>query len=151
MVNCKSIFCIIAATTLIAPISGCQSVNQPTAQVISAPRRDLTSIEKAAIGQAVARKTKDPESAKFLWMPVAVTERDGITDYCGLINGKNSYGGFTGYTRFYAQLSKDDKGSFNAAELRGIEEPNRQPNPLDPRWLNGICEKFGYANFDLAK
>jgi hypothetical protein len=24
-------------------------------------------------------------------------------------------------------------------------------NPLDPRWLNGICEKYGYNDFGLAR
>jgi hypothetical protein len=84
-------------------------------------------------------------------MPVILTERDGITDYCGLVNGKNSYGGYTGFVRFYAQLQKDDKGQFIKATLRSIEPPNREPNVFDPRWLNGICEQFGYEDFSLAK
>ena len=94
---------------------------------------------------------KDPDAAKFLWMPVALVEENGDTRYCGLVNGKNSYGGFTGYTRFYAHLRKNEQGQLTSAELRAMEEPNREKNPLDPRWLNGICEKFGYENFDLAK
>ena len=81
---------------------------------------------------------------KILWMLVALIEENGDTRYCGLINSRNSYGGFTGYTRFYAHLRKDEKGQLTSAELRAMEEPNRQANPLDPRWLNGICEKYGY-------
>ena len=137
---------------LVMSLSAClQSVNQPTAQIAAAPRRDLTQTEKLAIGAAIARKMKDPDSVKFLWMPVALIEENGNTRYCGLINGRNSYGGFTGYTRFYAHLRKGEKGQLTSAELRAMEEPNRQANPLDPRWLNGICEKYGYENFDLAK
>ena len=134
------------------PLGAClQSVNQPTPQVVAAQRRDLTPAEKAAIAPMIARTMKDPDSAKLQWMPVALTERDHITDYCGLVNGKNSYGGYTGFTRFYAQLKKDEKGQFTSADMRAMEEPNREKNPLDPRWMNGICETFGYESFNLAK
>jgi hypothetical protein len=50
-----------------------------------------------------------------------------------------------------AQLKKDDKGQFINATLREVEPPNREVNPLDPRWLNGICEQFGYEDFSVAK
>ena len=59
-------------------------------------------------------------------MPVILTERDGVTDYCGLVNGKNSYGGYTGFVRFYAHLTKSEKGQFLKAELRAVEPPNRE-------------------------
>ena len=62
-----------------------------------------------------------------------------------------SYGGYTGFGRFYGQLIKDEKGQFIKATLRAVEPPNREPNPFDPRWLNGICEKFGYDDFSLAR
>jgi hypothetical protein len=77
-------------------------------------------------------------------------ERNGITDYCGLVNGKNSFGGYTGYTRFYGQLIKDSAGRFTRIVVRAIEEPNREFNIFDNRWLNGICEDYGYINFAFA-
>jgi hypothetical protein len=137
-----------ALTTL---LTGCSGLNQPTARVIAAPKRDLTPAEKLSFAPVFAAGLKDPSAAQFKWMPVILTERDGITDYCGLVNGKNSYGGYTGFVRFYAQLQKDDKGQFVKATLRSVEPPNREPNALDPRWLNGICEQFGYEDFSLAK
>jgi hypothetical protein len=83
-------------------------------------------------------------------MPVVLRERDGITDYCGLLNGKNSYGGYTGYTRFYGHLRKDAGGHFTKIEVRAMEEANREPNIFDSSWLNGICEDYGYIDFSLA-
>jgi hypothetical protein len=94
---------------------------------------------------------KDPSAAQFKWMPVILTERDGITDYCGLVNGKNSYGGDTGFVHFYAHLTKNEKGRFVKAALHAVEPANRETNFIDPRWLNGICEQFGYDDFSLAK
>ncbi len=112
--------------------------------------RELTSQEKRALSVIISQSLKDPEAARFKWMPVVLRERDGITDYCALLNGKNSYGGYTGYTRFYGQLTKDSKGHFTQISVRAMEEPNREINPLDPRWLNGICENYGYTDFSLA-
>ena len=137
----RRIFSAFALTTLLAACSG---LHQPTAQVTAAPKRELTPAEKLALAPIFAGGLKDPSAAQFKWMPVVLTERDGITDYCGLVNGKNSYGAYIGFVRFYAQLNKDDKGQFIKATLREVEPPNRERNPLDPRWLNGICEQFGY-------
>jgi hypothetical protein len=144
----KRICYTIALATLLA---GCSGLSQPTPQVSTALKRELTPAEKLALTPFVVAGLKDPSAAQFKWMPVVLNERDGITDYCGLVNGKNSYGGYAGFVRFYAQLSKDDKGQFIKAALREVEPPNRERNPLDPRWLNGICEQFGYEDFSLAK
>lgn len=136
---------------LLMLLTSCAGINQPTEQVTAAQKRDLTATEKLTVAPAIAAGLKDPSAAQFKWMPVVLTERDGITDYCGLVNGKNSYGGYTGFVRFYAQLSKDEKGQFVKASLRAVEPPNREPNLFDPRWLNGVCERFGYDDFALAK
>jgi hypothetical protein len=144
----RMIFCAFALTTL---LGGCSGLHQPTAQVTAAPKREFTPAEKLALAPIIAGGMKDPSAAQFKWMPVVLTERDSITDYCALVNGKNSYGAYIGFVRFYAQLNKDDKGQFIRATLREVEPPNRERNALDPRWLNGICEQFGYEDFSLAK
>jgi hypothetical protein len=48
------------------------------------------------------------------------------------VDGKNSYGGYTGFVRFYARLTKNDKGQFVKATLRAVEPPNRETNFLLP-------------------
>lgn len=139
------------AILLTIVLAGCSGLNQPSAQVTAAQKRDLVPSERQALAPVFSAGLKDPAAAQFKWMPVVLNDRDGITDYCGLVNGKNGYGGYTGFVRFYAQLQKDDKGQFTRATLREIELPNREVNPLDPRWLNGICEKFGYDDFKQAR
>src|SRR5882672_467112 len=110
----KRICCAFALTTILA---GCSGLNQPTATVTSAPKRELTAAERLSFAPVLSSGLKDPSAAQFKWMPVILTERDGVTDYCGLVNGKNSYGGYTGYVRFYAHLTRNEKGQFVKAEL----------------------------------
>ncbi len=119
------ICCAFVLTTLLA---GCSGLNQPTVTVMPAPKRELSAAEKLFFAPVLSAGLKDPSAAQFKWMPVILAERDGITDYCGLVNGKNSYGGYTGFVRFYAHLTKNDKGQFVKATLRAVEPPNREPN-----------------------
>jgi hypothetical protein len=142
---------LITACCLVLALPGCAGLNQPTEAALSAPKRVLTVAERSALAATLSRSLKDPTAAQFKWMPIVLSERDGITDYCGLVNGKNSYGGYTGFVRFYAHLTKDKRDQFTAGTMRAVEEPNREHNPLDPRWLNGICESFGYSNFEKAE
>jgi hypothetical protein len=130
-------------------VGGCATTGPSPDELAKA--RELTAPEKAALGRIIAASLKDPGAAQFRWMPIIDRTRDGITDYCGLVNSKNSFGGYSGFVRFYVQLSKDDSGMFMRAAVRAIEPPNRETNLLDPRWMNGICENFGYRDFDQAR
>jgi len=69
--------------------------------------RDLSDAEKAAISKVVSDRLKDPESARFKWMKMVV----GSINYCGLVNAKNSYGGYTGYTPFDASFATGKDGT----------------------------------------
>jgi hypothetical protein len=132
----------LAALTL----SACGTAG-PGAQILSAAeRRELTSIEKASLQNGLARTLKDPGSAQFKWLPVVVLERDGITDYCGLVNSRNSYGGYVGFQKFYAQLYKNQKGEFTRGEIRLIASDNVMVIAT-----NGACEQYGYIDFDGVK
>ncbi len=69
--------------------------------------RDLSDAEKMAIKQAVRASMKDPESSRFKWGPVA-----SENVYCGLVNSKNSYGGYTGdkmYNVIYGNSKHDGR------------------------------------------
>lgn len=68
--------------------------------------RPLTEAEKASIRVAVKREMKDPGSATFRWNPEVLEK----TVYCGFVNGKNSYGGYTGHTLFMALLGTNKDG-----------------------------------------
>jgi outer membrane murein-binding lipoprotein Lpp len=138
----------ISATLMLA---GCFSVARDDTPQSTSPSRELTAQEKAVLGPMIAAKMKDPAAAQIKWMPVIQQERDGVTHYCGLVNGKNSYGGYIGFLRFYAQLRLNAKGQYDLADARAFEEANREPNFIDSRWMNGICEQFGYMDFSVAK
>lgn len=64
--------------------------------------RDLTLKEKAIIVKAVKRDLVDPESARFKWVKLApeINTKDALAWYCGLVNSKNSFGGYVGDAPF---------------------------------------------------
>lgn len=62
--------------------------------------RDLTAAETAAIKTVVEDKLKDPESARFKW-----EKWNGGIYYCGMVNAKNSYGGYVGFVPFIAVVA----------------------------------------------
>lgn len=53
----------------------------------------------ASTKQVVTRNYKDPASAQ--WRDLFLAKSDTPT-LCGEVNGKNSYGGYTGFKRFYS-------------------------------------------------
>ena len=120
-------------------VSGCGTPGPSLETLNSAEKRELTPTEKAALSVTLAQTLKDPGSAQFKWVPITVLERDGINDYCGLVNGRNSYGGYTGYQKFYAQLVKNEKGQFTRGLIRTIASGEVETMATD-----GLCEKYGY-------
>src|SRR4051794_32228444 len=89
------------AITLI--LGGCATAGSPPP---SFDKRPLTSIEKESLRRSLSLTLKDPDTAQFKWLPAVVPKPDAApnapTGYCGLVNGRNSYGGYTGFKRFYA-------------------------------------------------
>jgi hypothetical protein len=127
-------------------LGGCGTAG-PTLETLSAAeKRELTPVEKASLTISLAQTLKDTGSAQFRWMPVTLLQREGITDYCGLVNGRNSYGGYTGYQKFYAQLFKNEKGQFTRGLIRLTASGDVEVMATD-----GQCEKYGYVDFGQAK
>jgi hypothetical protein len=120
-------------------VSGCGTPGPSLETLNSAEKRELTPIEKASLTVTLAQTLKDPGSAQFKWLPIIVMEREGINDYCGLVNGRNSYGGYTGYQKFYAQLVKNEKGQLTRGLIRAIASGEVETIVVD-----GACEKYGY-------
>jgi hypothetical protein len=67
-----------------------------------------TVAQKKLIEQAVKEQLKDPDSAKFKHSDYHVDKTDGV--YCGYVNAKNSYGGYTGFQTFEVLSVADGKG-----------------------------------------
>lgn len=75
---------------------------------------------------AVAASLKDPDSAKFRNTRLVAHLQGAVV--CGEVNAKNSYGGYSGFTRFAAGVQAatlEDKSSryqdINAAANAGID------------------------------
>ena len=85
---------------------------------------------------------KDPDAAKFLWVPVV--EANGSAAYCGFVNGKNSYGGYTGYHPFMVRVAPDAKQPVTGASVIGFSTGPDEYG-LDP--IAGSCSHFGYGRF----
>lgn len=96
--------------------------------------RTLAPAEKAMIREVVTKGFKDPDAAKFKWLPL-VDRNKWLPDAdqpgrwkllsCGLVNGKNSYGAYTGYTTFAVGLTIE-KDRIIAAQLLGIAQREQQ-------------------------
>ncbi len=90
----------------VASLPACVSANMRASEQYIAtkewPRRDLNGREKAAVQAAVQGILRDPESARFQWLPY-VDSPDKI--YCGLVNSKNGFGGYSGFTIYAVGLT----------------------------------------------
>lgn len=66
----------------------------------------LSAAEEKIVQQAVAEVMLDPTSPLFKLGPqITASQR-----YCGLVNGKNRFGGFAGYTSFSVLIARDANG-----------------------------------------
>ena len=101
----------------------------------AAQARDLTDEEKGVIADVVRRDFKDPDSAQFRW--VAFQEDQG-TMYCGMVNGRNSYGGYIGF-RPYNILLTIEAGQVTAAQLIEIGG-----EIYSPEVVADVCKDRGY-------
>lgn len=72
--------------------------------VLPARADDEALLAKAK--DAVSRDMLDPEAARFRDLriykkPPTDEDPDGMSLVCGEVNGKNAYGAYTGYSRFF--------------------------------------------------
>ena len=102
----------------------------------SIKQRGLSKNEKAVIMASVKSVLKDPDSAKFKWMKLHGSGSSEI--YCGLVNAKNSYGGYTGYSIFSVTLGK---GKAKYLSLNNEENGD----------VTDICKTACYDDFTKAR
>jgi hypothetical protein len=116
--------------------------------------RPLNQEEQATIKAWVNRALKDPDSAKFL-LGDRIMSINGAPEYsyCGLVNTKNSYGGYSGWVVFQSFIAKNkndrliaitELGQFSeTGELGQIGKGKSSESIL----LN-MCKKTGYFKGD---
>lgn len=72
-------------------------------------RYNLSDHEGAIVEEAVRDGLKDPESARFDKVEATSSEENGVV-VCGLVNAKNSFGGYEGKSPFMGMLVNDRAG-----------------------------------------
>lgn len=86
--------------------------------------------QRVVIESAIRERLKDPESARF---PKVVIEGGQV---CGLVNAKNSLGGYTGNIPFAGWYSESEgQGRFAVMRIGESEE--------DARWVYDHCFRLG--------
>ncbi|MBN9479649.1 MAG: hypothetical protein J0I52_05375 [Bordetella sp.] len=75
---------------------------------------------RAAARQAVTEKLRDPSSAQFRNVR-RIEHSNGSTMFCGEVNGRNAYGGMSGFQRFEAGVGTTGNAS---ALIDGGEDLN---------------------------
>lgn len=92
-------------------------------------QRNATKIEVAAMLAALQYDAKDADSIKVRNVKVATGGNDkaSSTVICGEVNGKNSYGGYTGFKLFYGLIIHETKERpmHAASMLIGTDRPSR--------------------------
>jgi hypothetical protein len=108
---------------------------------------DLTAKEKSAIVNAVKEQLKDPDSAKFKWVKLAdrINPKNFVDSYCGLVNAKNSYGGYTGFEPFEVMVARSDNNKFEVISV----SVSSSALPTDA--IVSMCSDNGYTDFSSAK
>lgn len=82
---------------------------------LSSYARELLPEEKIAVESVIRETMKDPDAAKFYHGDFPETDENIL--YCGLVNGKNSYGAYTGKKLFSVMVIKNDKGEYHAMDF----------------------------------
>ena len=101
--------------------------------------RPLTASEKSAVENAIVDEMKDPDSAKFYHGDFPYPE--STFTYCGYVNGKNSYGAYSGKQLFAVMIASSPNGKSDAISF----DTNRQTGlPVDPDVLSAMCASAGY-------
>ncbi|MBK1968875.1 hypothetical protein JIX59_05950 [Brevundimonas diminuta] len=75
---------------------------------------------RTAARQAVTNKLRDPSSAQFRNVR-RIAHSNGSTMFCGEVNGRNAYGGMSGFQRFEAGVDRTGDAS---ALIDGGEDLN---------------------------
>lgn len=89
--------------------------------------------------KVVAEKLKDPSSAQWQWYAFK-----GETTYCGRVNAKNSYGGYTGFSPFYVIFNAKDGPNKPIAVMLSSADPD---DPIS-RTVSRLCLDDGYPITD---
>lgn len=124
----------LAAMSALA-LSGCNVAEAVmTDKLRTINRVDLDKAQVALMQEKVRSSLKDPASAQF-GTHVAGVNKEGTVMVCGLVNAKNSYGGYTGMSPFAGAF---EGGTF---AVGWIESGSREKVTMSYQ----LCEAQGLA------
>ncbi|NVJ95660.1 MAG: hypothetical protein HWD91_08740 [Marivivens sp.] len=85
-------------------LSGCVQPTSDGPHISSVERFNLNATSERSLKEAVSNSLKDPDSARFGNYTAFHTIADGqqVDVVCGYVNGRNSFGGYTGMTPYIA-------------------------------------------------
>jgi hypothetical protein len=140
--------CAVTTQVPVSPTSTSPIVISPSDEM-----RPLTQNEKTALAKTLSQSLKDPIAAQFKWLPVAVLG-SGPIGYCGLVNIKSSHGGYVGFRRFFAMISKGPKGDYIIEHIDGISVTsagnNTEDTTIETALTEDNCKEWGYSDFNGA-
>jgi hypothetical protein len=142
-------------------LGGCASSSEQIAALPKLEMRQLTATEKEALRKSLSQTMKDPDATQFKWLPAVVARKDKPADtpigYCGLVNGKNSYGGYVGFKRFYATITRNAKDEYDRGVIQHIEGApitfggtSTVGDAVETGAMEGSCNAWGYTDFSAA-
>ena len=142
----------LSACTVTVPVSPI-----PTAPTVTSSReemRPLTPNEKTALAKGLSQTLKERVGAQFKWLPVPGNS-NGPIGYCGLVNIKNSRGGYVGFRRFFAMISKGPKGDYVAGRIEHIDPlasagTGTEDDAIEAALTEDNCKEWGYTDFNAA-
>lgn len=121
----------------------CATASAAISKPLGEPR-SLTPEEKSVIVSALDKELKDPDAAKYKWF-----KYNGYHHYCGMINGKNAYGGYIGYTHYLVEVTKDTSGKIKSVSGLQIFGPD-SPAPAVMKMVCEISTKADTEDKDPA-
>jgi hypothetical protein len=102
----KSALLLILAAVTIPGCSTAIETKLPDTLMVVRPVA-LTTAQVAIVHKGVRATLKDPDSARFGGI-AAGANNVGTIHVCGLVNAKNSYGGYNGMTTYSGELTGVD-------------------------------------------
>lgn len=117
-------------------LAGCQSAAMPPPPVTTP--YTLNEAETNAVKEGVRRSLKDPTSALFGETFRASQKDPGVVYVCGVVNGKNSFGGYAGDRPFLGLLATMKDGKISTFNVTSIGSDD-----ISTSTVMDLCRHYG--------
>lgn len=95
----------------------------------------------AKLKAGLTREFKDPGSAQY--RNLILSGKSGVYSLCGEVNGKNSYGAYVGFRRFFISGTASPGGPFEAIpSMKHIEAPRNDYGMMEQVWPKFCADKI---------